>query len=144
MVMMVSLRIYVQDDWTANDKLKLTMGLRVDGLYFNNSDLMTNKAIYDLDYDGRHIDTGTWPSAGYTFSPRVGFTYDVFGDKSLKIRGGTGLFVGRQSLVFFTNMPTNSGMVQYQAQIGPSTKYDNLPDAVKAKYLLSSTKQMVV
>ena len=128
------LGIYVQDDWTVNDKLKLTMGLRVDGLYFNNSDLMTNKAIYDLDYDGRHIDTGTWPSAGYTFSPRVGFTYDVFGDKSLKIRGGTGLFVGRQSLVFFTNMPTNSGMVQYQAQIGPSTKYDNLPDAVKAKY----------
>ncbi len=111
------LGIYAQDDWNVNDKLKMTLGLRVDGMYFNNSDLMTNKAIYDLDYNGRHIDTGTWPSAGYNFSPRVGFTYDVFGDNTLKVRGGTGLFVGRQPLVFFTNMPTNSGMVQYQAQL---------------------------
>jgi len=79
--------------------------------------LMTNKAIYDLDYDGRHIDTGKWPTSKATFSPRVGFTYDVFGDKSLKVRGGTGLFSGRLPLVFFTNMPTNGGMVQNRAQI---------------------------
>ena len=109
--------IYGQDDWNINDKFKLTYGLRIDGLFFNNSDLMTNKAILDIDYNGRHIDTGKWPGNSITFSPRVGFTYDVFGDKSLKIRGGTGFFSGRLPLVFFTNMPTNGGMVQYQAQI---------------------------
>jgi hypothetical protein len=109
--------VYVQDEWNVNDKFKLTYGLRVDGLFFNNNDLMTNKAIYDLDYDGRHIDTGKWPSNSITFSPRVGFTYDIFGDKSLKVRGGTGLFSGRLPLVFFTNMPTNGGLVQYQAQL---------------------------
>ena len=109
--------IYAQDDWNVTDKLKLTLGLRVDGLFFNNGDLMTNKAIYDIDYNGRHIDTGKWPSNSVTFSPRFGFTYDIFGDKSLKVRGGTGLFSGRLPLVFFTNMPTNGGMVQYQAQI---------------------------
>ena len=109
--------IYAQDEWNINDKLKITYGLRVDGLFFNNDDLMTNKAIYDLDYNGRHIDTGKWPKNSITFSPRFGFTYDVFGDKSLKVRGGTGLFSGRLPLVFFTNMPTNGGMVQYQAQI---------------------------
>ena len=125
---------YLQDDWNINDKFKLTYGLRVDGLFYNNGDLMTNKAIYDLDYNGRHIDTGKWPSSTITLSPRLGFTYDVFGDKSLKVRGGTGLFSGRLPLVFFTNMPTNSGMVQYQAQLGPSTRYANLPEAVKAKY----------
>ncbi len=43
--------------------------------------------------------------------------WDTFGDKSLKVRGGTGLFSGNLPLVFFTNMPTNGGMVQYQAQI---------------------------
>jgi outer membrane protein OmpA-like peptidoglycan-associated protein len=111
------LGVYAQDDWQVNDKFKLTFGTRIDGLFFNNSDLMTNKAIYDLDYNGRHIDTGKWPGSTITFSPRVGFTYDVFGDKSLKVRGGTGLFSGRLPLVFFTNMPTNSGMVQYQAQL---------------------------
>ena len=114
--------IYAQDDWTVNDKLKITYGLRVDGLFFDNSDLMTNKAIYDLDYEGRHIDTGKWPDNSITFSPRLGFTYDVFGDKSLKVRGGTGLFSGRLPLVFFTNMPTNGGLVQYQAQLNGKTK----------------------
>ena len=107
--------IYGQDEWNINSKFKLTYGLRIDGLFFNNSDLMTNNAIYALDYDGRHIDTGKWPSANITFSPRVGFTYDILGNKSLKLRGGTGLFSGRLPLVFFTNMPTNSGMVQYKA-----------------------------
>ncbi len=111
------LGVYAQDDWSATDRLKLTYGLRIDGLFFDNSDLMTNQAIYDLDYDGRHIDTGKWPDSSVTFSPRVGFTWDVLGDKSLKVRGGTGLFSGRLPLVFFTNMPTNSGMVQYQAKL---------------------------
>ena len=78
---------------------------------------MTNQAIYDLDYNGRHIDTGKWPKAQITASPRIGFNWDILGNKTLKLRGGTGLFAGRLPLVFFTNMPTNSGMVQYQAQI---------------------------
>jgi len=109
--------IYLQDDWNITEKLKINFGTRVDGLFFNNSDLMTNQAIYNLDYSGRHIDTGKWPNNSITLSPRVGFTYDVFGDKSLKVRGGTGLFSGRLPLVFFTNMPTNGGLVQYNAQI---------------------------
>ena len=113
---------YIQDDWNVNDKFKLTYGLRIDGLFFNNDDLMRNQAIYDLDYDGRHIDTGQWPGNSITFSPRIGFTYDVFGNKSLKIRGGSGLFSGRLPLVFFTNMPTNGGLVQYQAQLNGKTK----------------------
>ena len=128
------LGIYAQDEWDVTMTFKLTYGLRLDGLFFNNGDLMTNKAIYDLDYSGRHIDTGKWPSSSLIVSPRVGFTWDVFGDRSLKVRGGTGMFSGRLPLVFFTNMPTNGGMVQYQAQIGPSTKYANMPDAVKEKY----------
>lgn len=117
--------VYVQDEWNVNDKLKLTAGLRLDALTFDNGDLMTNNAVLDLDYFGKHIDTGKWPSSNITFSPRLGFTYDVLGDKSLKVRGGTGLFSGRLPLVFFTNMPSNGGMVQYQAQLSAKTKiYD--------------------
>jgi hypothetical protein len=119
--------IYGQDEWSVNEKFKLTYGLRVDGLFFNNADLMTNAAIYDLkyypashNYQETHIDTGKWPSANITLSPRVGFSWDVLGDKSLKVRGGSGLFSGRLPLVFFTNMPTNGGMVQYQAQLNAS------------------------
>jgi len=109
--------VYVQDDWNAAENFKLSYGLRIDGLFFDNQDLITNQAILDLDYSGRNINTGKWPSANLVFSPRIGFVWDAYGDKSLKVRGGTGLFSGNLPLVFFTNMPTNGGMVQYQAQI---------------------------
>ena len=116
--------IYAQDEWNVNDRFKLTGGIRLDGLFFNNSDLMTNAAIYKLNYypkinnyEETHIDTGKWPTSKVTVSPRIGFNWDVLGDKTLKVRGGTGLFSGRLPLVFFTNMPTNGGLVQYQAQI---------------------------
>ena len=114
--------IYAQDEWNVSDSFKLTYGLRLDGLFFDNSDLMTNNAIKAIDYytaDGgvRNIDTGKWPQASLTVSPRVGFNWNLTEDKSLTLRGGTGLFSGRIPLVFFTNMPTNSGMIQYQAQI---------------------------
>ncbi|MBQ5581852.1 MAG: TonB-dependent receptor [Bacteroidales bacterium] len=114
--------LYVQDEWQATDNFKITAGVRFDGLFFDNRDLMTNNAILELDYydrngNVRNIDTGKWPSANVTVSPRVGFTWDVLGNKSLKVRGGTGFFMGRLPLVFFTNMPSNGGMVQYQAQV---------------------------
>ena len=103
---------YVQDEWAVSDRFKLTMGLRLDNLSFNNADVMTNNETYKLDYGGRHVDTGKWPKPSIQVSPRLGFTWDVFGDKSLKLRGGTGLFSGRIPLVFFTNMPTNAGIVK--------------------------------
>ena len=105
---------YVQDEWNITKNFKLSYGIRFDEILFNDDDLMRNNAIYDLDFEGRHIDTGKWPEANLQISPRVGFSWDVFGDKSLKLRGGTGFFAGRIPLVFFTNMPTNSGMTQYQ------------------------------
>ncbi|MEE3446846.1 MAG: TonB-dependent receptor, partial [Prevotella sp.] len=107
------LGFYAQDEWNVTDKLKLTYGVRFDNLAFDNDDLATNKAIYAIEFrDGQHVDTGKWPDSHLQISPRLGFTYDVFGDKSLKVRGGTGIFTGRLPLVFFTNMPTNANMVQ--------------------------------
>ena len=124
--------LYVQDEWNVSDNFKLTYGTRLDGLFFDNSDLITNNAIKELafypksyGYKETHIDTGRWPSSKLTISPRVGFTWDVFGNRSLKVRGGTGLFSGRLPLVFFTNMPTNGGLVQYQAQINAANAKNN-------------------
>ena len=123
--------LYVQDEWNLNRNFKLTYGLRLDGLFFNNGDLITNNAILALDYydkngDVRHIDTGKWPNSNLIIQPRVGFSWDVFGNNSLKLRGGSGLFSGRLPLVFFTNMPTNGGLVQYQAQLNANTKIGGL------------------
>ena len=131
---------YVQDEWTVNDRVKLTAGLRLDNLSFNNKDVMTNNATYKLDFGGKHVDTGKWPKTSIQVSPRLGFSWDVFGDKSLKVRGGTGLFQGRLPLVFFTNMPQNAGMIQTTAKYTSSFAKDadgkitgvKYPDDVKA------------
>lgn len=116
------LGVYLQDEWNITDPFKLTYGLRLDNISYNDDDLMRNNAIYDLDFGGRRIDTGSWPDSKIQFSPRVGFSWDVFNDKSLRVRGGTGIFTGRLPLVFFTNMPTNAGMIQNLVRI--STTYN--------------------
>ncbi len=48
----------------------------------------------------------------------------------MKLRGGTGLFAGRLPLVFFTNMPTNSGMVQ--GSYAAVTKFDANGNVISA------------
>ena len=86
------LGFYLQDEWNVRSDFKVTAGLRFDGLFFDNGDLMTNNAILDLDYNGRHIDTGKWPGNSLTVSPRIGFSWDILGNNTLKLRGGSGLF----------------------------------------------------
>ncbi|MBR5925713.1 MAG: TonB-dependent receptor [Bacteroidales bacterium] len=109
--------IYLQDEWNVNDQLKLTYGVRFDDLIFDESDIATNKKIAEYTFrDGLTIDTGKWPNNRVQVSPRVGFVYDVKGDNTLKFRGGTGLFQGRLPLVYFTNTPTNAGLVQNSVQ----------------------------
>jgi hypothetical protein len=123
--------LYAQDEWSVVSGLKLSYGIRADYIQYADN-LIRNNAIYNLDFGGKKIDTGEWPSAKVQLSPRVGFTWDVTGDQTLKLRGGTGIFTGRLPLVFFTNMPTNSGMVQgsyaavtrYNTQTGAITSVD--------------------
>lgn len=113
--------VYAQDEWSVNTNFKLSYGLRADYLTYNDN-IISNSAISALDFGGEKLDTGEWPTAKVQISPRVGFTWDVMGDQKLKLRGGSGLFAGRLPLVFFTNMPTNSGMVQ--GSYAAVTKYD--------------------
>ena len=113
--------VYAQDEWNVSAGFKLTYGLRADLLKYVDN-VIRNNAIYELDFGGKKIDTGEWPDANVQLSPRVGFTWDVMGDQTMKLRGGTGLFAGRLPLVFFTNMPTNSGMVQ--GSYAAVTKYN--------------------
>jgi hypothetical protein len=67
------------------------------------------------------VDLSKWPDVKVLWSPRAGFNWDVLNNKMLKVRGGTGIFTGRIPFVWFTNQPTNSGMIQYQLVINQST-----------------------
>jgi hypothetical protein len=104
--------VYAQDDWNITPRFKLNYGLRADALVFDNDKIVTNNAIKNYDLGGRSIDTGKYPSTHPQISPRIGFNWDIRGDKTLVLRGGTGLFMGRLPLVFFTNMPQYSGTIQ--------------------------------
>ncbi len=115
------LALYGQDEWNVSDNFKLTAGVRLETILFDNRDVMTNNAILGIDYGGLTIDTGSWPKSKLQLSPRVGFTWDVFGNDRVNLRGGTGLFTGRMPLVFLTNMPSNAGMYQNVAAISTAT-----------------------
>lgn len=137
---------YLQDEWSTLDNLKITGGVRIDlPMYFSGA--VDNPAVKTFTFrDGEKVDLSTWPKAKILWSPRIGFTYDVFNDKSLKVRGGTGVFTGRIPFVWFTNQPTNSGMIQYQLVINQSggatsqAQLARLPLLANSADLLNDTK----
>src|SRR5690606_316745 len=105
--------LYAQDRWSVTDNLTLTYGIRAElPIYMNK--LTANPSIDELtflDVNGmpKNYDSGLWPKSRLLVSPRLGINYDVFGDRSLVLRGGTGFFSGRVPFVWLTNMPTNAG-----------------------------------
>jgi outer membrane receptor protein involved in Fe transport len=115
------LGFYLQDEIRTSDRFKLTLGLRVDKPLFQN-DLRSNPAISaltfaDLEGNPLKIDVGQWPKSRFLFNPRIGFNWDVKGNRDIIIRGGMGLFSGRFPFVWFTNMPTNSGVIQNTVEL---------------------------
>lgn len=119
------LSIYAQDDINVNPNFKFSFGLRVDKPIFPDQPLENpaNTALTFMNLKGQSVNynNGKWPKAAALFSPRASFRYDVYGDKSLIIHGGTGLFTGRIPYVYLTNIPTNSGMYQYSSSVDNTT-----------------------
>jgi hypothetical protein len=69
--------------------------------------------------------SGAWPKSRFLASPRVGFRWDVEGNKDLIVRGGTGIFTGKIPFVWLTNVPTNSGMYQFGANVTNTAALQN-------------------
>ena len=112
---------YLQDRITLNDKFNFTIGLRAELPTYLN-DLTANPSIdalnlLDKDGNARNYASGEWPKSKISLSPRLGFNYDVLGDRSLTLRGGTGIFTGRVPFVWLTNMPTNAGVLQNTVEL---------------------------
>ncbi|HVZ29317.1 MAG TPA: TonB-dependent receptor [Asticcacaulis sp.] len=65
---------YVQDDWTVTDRWNLNLGLRTDT------------------FDNRNAANVSFLKNENKISPRLGVSYDLFGDKSTKVTGFFGRF----------------------------------------------------
>ena len=103
---------YLQDNITWSDRLRTSIGVRFELPSYPSLQNKFNQDYYDIDFGGRHFRTDAVPSTSLSFSPRVGFNWDITGDRRYILRGGTGLFVGRMPFVWLISAVSNSGMGQ--------------------------------
>ena len=99
---------YLQDEMSLmEDKLKITIGARVDVPIYAQTALKNTQVdtliFKDENGDPVQYMTDKLPDTKAMFSPRVGFNYDVMGNRSFQIRGGTGIFSGRPAFVWISN-----------------------------------------
>jgi hypothetical protein len=102
------LSAYVQDQVRFTDRFNMTFGVRFELPFYDNSFLISNPLVDNYSYVNQFgetvkFNTGNFPKSDWVVSPRVSFNSDVFGDKTLQIRGGTGIFTGRMPFVWLTN-----------------------------------------
>lgn len=110
------LAAYVQDEIKITDRFKLLAGVRFDqAIYLENpidNPTIRTKTFRDLSGAPMTFDVGSWPKSKMMWSPRIGFNWDIQGNRDLIIRGGSGIFTGRLPFVWYTNQPTNSYALQ--------------------------------
>ncbi len=136
---------YLQDEWQATKNLKVTLGLRIDKPLYSNASIKSadfnndgtfkgtytegsptvqnndNLILFDADGRpvtngaGKQLDNNKLPSGKPLFSPRLGFNWNVKGDRSIQLRGGTGLFTGRFPFVWIGNHIGNPFSFFYNA-----------------------------
>jgi len=105
---------YLQDEFTVTDRLKLTAGLRVEqASYPDVSEVRTHPLVAGLNFAGQTVNTGVLPENRISYSPRFGFNWNVFGDRSFQVRGGTGIFTGRIPFVWIVSQSGDAGLLQY-------------------------------
>lgn len=117
--------LYLQDEVSVSENFKVTGGLRFELPTYPSLKNNYNEEFAKLDFGGQHYSTDQLPGAKVSVSPRVGFNWDITGDRKYVLRGGTGLFVGRMPFVWLISAVGNSG-------VGQTTYY--YTDAATAQY----------
>lgn len=102
------LGFYIQDEIQVDPKLRITLGLRAD-MPIVNTTPASNPAV-DSTFKGKY-NTSNIPNKRLLWAPRLGFNYDVEGDKSIIVRGGIGVFSGRVPFVWISNQFSNTGLL---------------------------------
>ncbi|MEN8250836.1 MAG: carboxypeptidase regulatory-like domain-containing protein [Bacteroidota bacterium] len=127
------LAAYAQDQWQVSDDLTLTLGLRIDlPMYFDTQTKIEENIArkggywdpdfgnynpdieyYDTEGNPVYFNSTDLPEKGLLISPRFGFNWDASGNKTLQVRGGSGLFSGRFPFVWIGNQVANPDFFYY-------------------------------
>jgi hypothetical protein len=112
---------YLQDEMSISDRFKLTAGIRLElpvypSMAFNENADYTSlmSSLTDTANALYGTKTSDLPKARLNVSPRVGFNWDIFGDRAVVLRGGTGIFTGRLPMVWLVSAVGNSNVLQNQ------------------------------
>lgn len=128
---------YAQDDWAAADNLKVVLGVRLDVPYFAKTgyDNALADALSFRDQGGNAVkyQTAKLPDPNILWSPRVGFNWDVNGNRTTQIRGGSGVFTGKPAYVWISNQIGNTGVLTGSEQLDNTTArpFNASPDRYK-------------
>jgi hypothetical protein len=117
--------VYAQDEWNILPTVRLMAGLRIDVPFFENTGYH-NPQVDTLSFRDEQGNTVRYrtdkmPDPNLLWSPRVGFNWDVFGDRTTVVRGGTGLFSGRPAYVWISNQIGNNGILTGFEQLDNTT-----------------------
>ena len=101
---------FVQDKWKVTNNFTFTYGLRLDETFYKQA--MTDNPYFDaLKFkNGVTYNIGDAPMNNIIVSPRLGFNWNPKGDKTLQVRGGTGIFAGPPPFVWISNQASNNGI----------------------------------
>ena len=110
--------LYAQDNIRVSDNFRVSIGIRADMPVWEDGTENTdfnNRTIPLLEAAGKDLKgakVGQPIKNTVHFSPRIGFNYDVNGDKETQVRGGIGVFTSRVPLVWPGGAYNNYGMGQ--------------------------------
>jgi hypothetical protein len=125
------LGFYAQDEFAVTPRLTLTAGLKVDmPMYFNTQQRIQENigrsggefpaGLYQpqnqyFNENGQPVRLNSLelPTTAPLWSPRIGFNYDLTGDATQRLRGGSGVFTGRFPFVWIGNQVANPNFFFY-------------------------------
>ncbi|MBC7567663.1 MAG: TonB-dependent receptor [Pedobacter sp.] len=101
------LGFYFQDEIDAFPGFKLIAGLKADVPLIFDTPLSNPKV--NASFPGYRTDQV--PSGQILISPRLSFNWDLTGDRSIQLRGGSGILSSRAPFVWISNQFSNTGLL---------------------------------
>lgn len=119
--------VYLQDEINVSDRFKATVGVRFEVPVYPSISGNENKDFTEIFADHGGYKTSDMPKARLSVAPRVGFNWDMTGERKYILRGGTGVFNGRLPFVWLVSVAGNSNTIQNGLTLYRNEKGDNMP-----------------